>query len=149
MAKQPKKKGRPTKFKPEYLDQAFHLCELGATDKKLAAFFGVTLSTLYLWKQEYPAFSDVLKRAKDRRDAEVERSLLERATGYSHKDTHIAVHQGEVIKTPIVKHYPPDPTSMIFWLKNRQPEKWRDKHEHEVTGETVTRIVRDYANSKE
>jgi hypothetical protein len=30
------------------------------------------------------------------------------------------------------KHYPPDVTACIFWLKNRQPEKWRDVHRHEV-----------------
>ena len=28
-----------------------------------------------------------------------------------------------------IEHFPPDPTSMIFWLKNRQPDKWRDKRE--------------------
>ena len=24
------------------------------------------------------------------------------------------------------EHYPPDPTSMCFWLKNRRPDRWRD-----------------------
>ena len=28
-----------------------------------------------------------------------------------------------------IEHYPPDTTAAIFWLKNRQPEKWRDKKE--------------------
>lgn len=28
---------------------------------------------------------------------------------------------------------PPDTTSCIFWLKNRQKDKWRDKTEQEVT----------------
>ncbi len=27
----------------------------------------------------------------------------------------------------VEKQLPPDPTSMIFWLKNRRPEEWRDK----------------------
>jgi hypothetical protein len=30
------------------------------------------------------------------------------------------------IYAPYVEHMPPDPTSMIFWLKNRDPERWRD-----------------------
>jgi hypothetical protein len=34
----------------------------------------------------------------------------------------------------VVKHYPPDPTAAIFWLKNRQKDKWRDKREEEVSG---------------
>ena len=38
---------------------------------------------------------------------------------------------GQIVKTDVIKEYPPDPTSMIFWLKNRQPEKWRDRVEYE------------------
>jgi len=34
---------------------------------------------------------------------------------------------------PTVKHYPPDTTAAIFWLKNRQPAKWREKQEVETT----------------
>lgn len=30
-----------------------------------------------------------------------------------------------------IEHYPPDTTAAIFWLKNRQPAKWRDKKEVE------------------
>ena len=30
------------------------------------------------------------------------------------------------IYAPYVEHMPPDPTSMIFWLKNRDPARWRD-----------------------
>jgi hypothetical protein len=33
-----------------------------------------------------------------------------------------------------VEHVPPDPTSMIFWLKNRRKEQWREKSEVEHTG---------------
>jgi hypothetical protein len=33
-------------------------------------------------------------------------------------------------KQPVVVHYvehcPPDPTSAMFWLNNRDPENWRD-----------------------
>lgn len=36
-----------------------------------------------------------------------------------------------------------DVTAMIFWLKNRRPDKWRDKPERVETGEGV-RIVDDY-----
>jgi hypothetical protein len=41
---------------------------------------------------------------------------------------------GNVTEVPIVENFPPDPTSMIFWLKNRQPAKWRDKHDMEHSG---------------
>ena len=25
-----------------------------------------------------------------------------------------------------VEHYPPDTTALIYWLKNRRPDRWRD-----------------------
>jgi hypothetical protein len=33
----------------------------------------------------------------------------------------------KVIRVEIVEHYPPDTTACIFWLKNRQPGRWRDR----------------------
>jgi hypothetical protein len=41
----------------------------------------------------------------------------------------------------MVKHYPPDPTSMIFWLKNRQPQKWRDKHDLDITDTRMVQAI--------
>lgn len=125
--------GRPTKYKPEYLAQAVKLCALGATEEQLADFFGVQVSTLYEWREKHPQFSEAIKEAKSEHDAAVERSLLERAQGYSHKAEKIFLSRfGEVVRAEYTEHYPPDPTSMIFWLKNRQPQKWRDRQE--ITG---------------
>jgi len=124
-----KKTGRPSKYSQELDEQAEKLCRLGATDKDIAQFFGVTETTLNNWKLRHPSFLESLKRGKDEVDSQVEQSLFRRATGYSHDDVHVSSYQGAVTLTPIIKHYPPDPTAMIFWLKNRQPDKWRDKRE--------------------
>lgn len=121
--------GRPSRYKEEFNDQARKLCRLGATDKELAEFFGVAVSTFNLWKKNHPQFSESLKEGKALADAEVADKLFQRATGYSHPDVHISNYQGEITITPITKHYPPDATSMIFWLKNRRPDLWRDKPE--------------------
>ena len=61
----------------------------------------------------------------------MERSLFQRAVGYSHKAVKIFMPQGRdaPVYADFIEHFPPDPTSMIFWLKNRQPDKWRDKRE--------------------
>lgn len=125
------KGGRPSKYKPEFAKQAYKLCLLGATDKGLANFFEVTESTLNLWKQEYPEFSESLKAGKEEADAVVASSLFQRATGYSHPDTDIKIYKGKIVTTKLTKHYPPDSTAAIFWLKNRNPGKWRDKQEIE------------------
>lgn len=125
--------GRPTKYKIEYNEQAYKLCLLGHTDEELSEFFEVHVSTIHQWKLDYPDFSDSIKKGKDVADAEVSKSLYHRALGYSHPDVDIKAVNGEIVETPVMKHYPPDATSAIFWLKNRQPKKWRDKQvmEHE------------------
>ncbi|MDE4014421.1 hypothetical protein Q7499_00930 [Glaesserella parasuis] len=64
----------------------------------------------------------------------VANSLYKRALGYEAPDIDIRVIENQIVETPLIKHYPPDPTSAIFWLKNRQPDKWRDKQIQEVSG---------------
>jgi hypothetical protein len=125
-----RKTGRPSSFKPEYVEQARKLCELGATDREVAEFFGVTEQTLNNWKTAHPVFFESLKLGKEAADNRVEQSLYRRALGYSHDSVHISNYQGEVTQTPIVEHYPPDTTAAIFWLKNRRRESWRDKIDH-------------------
>lgn len=134
--------GRPTEYKPEYDDQVVKLCRLGATDKELADFFEVSTVTLNAWKHKHESFLNAIKEGKEIADAEVANSLFHRAKGYSHDDVHISNYQGEITETKIIKHYPPDPTSCIFWLKNRRRNTklkqvdvpWMDKTDHEVTG---------------
>jgi hypothetical protein len=118
---------RPSKYKDEYCEQAKKLCGLGATDAQMADFFKVTEKTFANWKNKHPEFLHALKKAKEISDSRVVRSLFERATGYSHPDSHITVIDKKVVITPITKHYAPDTTACIFWLKNRDKDNWRDK----------------------
>jgi hypothetical protein len=122
--------GRPTKYKPEYAEQVFKLCLLGATDAEIADFFEVAESTVYLWKLEYPEFSEAIKNGKLKADADVANRLYNRAMGYSHEEDKIFQYEGQPIIVPTEKYYPPDTTAAIFWLKNRQPKRWRDRVEH-------------------
>lgn len=135
---------RPTAYKPEYAEQAGKLCEQGLTDKQLAEFFGVSDRTIQRWKLDYPEFCQSLKVGKDISDEAVERSLFQRAIGYSHPDVDIKVIDGAVVKTEVTKHYPPDTVAAIFWLKNRKPKDWRDKQEVElnVNGSLAERLDR-------
>ncbi|UXC20021.1 helix-turn-helix domain-containing protein [Comamonas squillarum] len=129
--------GRPSKYKPEYAGQAKKLCMLGMTDKEMASFFGVAESTFNLWKTVHPEFSESLKGGKNLVDAEVAAKLFHRAMGYEHEDVHVSNYQGVITVTPLVKHYPPDTTAAIFWLKNRQPQRWRDKPDEGGEGENA------------
>ena len=116
-----------SKYKPEYAEIAAKLCsKLAATDRQLADYFEVSYQTLNTWKSEHPEFLDSLKQNKEIADENVTKSLYQRAIGYDVVTPRV-IGDGSVVEE--VKHYPADPTSMIFWLKNRQPKNWRDKPE--------------------
>lgn len=132
---------RPSKYKPEFVQQAEKLCKLGATDMEVADFFEVEVRTLYRWKTEHDAFCQALKSGKAESDERVERSLFSRAIGYEHEEVDIRVIDHAIVQTPIRKYYPPDTTAAIFWLKNRRPADWRDKQDVEHTGNVVLQLT--------
>ncbi|MDL2214415.1 transposase [Clostridia bacterium OttesenSCG-928-O13] len=74
----------------------------GCTDEELAKKMNISPSTLYEWVKKYLEISEAIKKGKEVVDYEVENALLKKALG------------GDV-------------TAMIFWLKNRKPQQWRDK----------------------
>ena len=127
----PRAMARPSKYDAKFPEQARKLCLLGATDLEIADFFGIGTTTLYRWKSEHPEFREALKEAKVEADSRVEESLYHRAVGYSHDAEKVFQFQGAIVRAPYREHYPPDTTAAIFWLKNRQPERWRDKQEVE------------------
>lgn len=124
--------GRPASYKPEYAVQASKLCELGATDVEMADFFGVAPSTFTKWKAE-PEFAASLKSGKSLADERVERSLYQKALGYTFEAVKIFMPAGaeKPVYAPYREHVPPDTTACIFWLKNRRQQQWRDVHKHE------------------
>jgi hypothetical protein len=122
--------GRPTKYKEEYAEQAYNYCLLGAIDKQLAIFFSVDVSTIHQWKHDHPDFSDSIKKGKEVADLEVTQSLKKRASGMKLKKQ--TVKDGVIVETE--DEIPPDTAAAIFWLKNRQPEFWRDKQDVEHSG---------------
>ena len=126
--------GRPTKYEDDYPEKAYKLCLLGATDKQLADFFEVNEDTVNQWKLDHPEFSESLRDGKYNADAVIAQSLYHRAKGYEHPEDKIFNDEGVAMVVPTIKHYPPDTTACIFWLKNRQKDKWRDKTETELMG---------------
>lgn len=122
--------GRKSAYKEEYNQLAENYALLGATDKEMADLFSVTERTLNQWKKDYPEFLQSLKKGKNIADANVASRLYNRAIGYNCKATKFATSEGKITDSKeYIEHYPPDTTAAIFWLKNRQPEKWRDKKE--------------------
>lgn len=144
-------RGRPSRYRNEFAEQACKLTLLGATDADMADFFEVGEATINRWKQAHPEFRESIKRGKAVADAAVAESLYKRAVGYSHPEDDIrtvSVGGGlsQIVITPTTKHYPPETVAAIFWLKNRQPDKWRDRIEHQadvtINGPTNDELLR-------
>lgn len=96
----------------------------GLTDKQIAKNLGISKDSFYKYKKQYSDFSDSLKKGKEIIDYEVENALLKRALGYEYHE--VTYEHGEETKR-VTKQVAPDTTAQIFWLKNRKPDRWRDK----------------------
>jgi hypothetical protein len=121
-------------------DFLFRLAAAGMTLAQLAIVFNVSTTTVAAWKRD-PRYAKYLQEGKDVADEAVVRSLWERANGYSWDDTAVTSYQGNVEKTPIVKHMAPDVLACIFWLKNRRPNEWKDRKE--VSTELKAAVIHD------
>lgn len=143
----PRAIGRPSEYRPEYCEQARKLCAGGFTIQQVADFFGVTRSTIFYWAAHYKEFSDSLKIGAEVASDRVEESLYHRAVGYSHPEEKLFCHEGEVIRAETVKHYPPDTGAMVWWLKNRRPNEWRERTElvHIDARVDLREVVKEYA----
>ena len=128
--------GRPTSFREEYVEQARKLClVMNATDEQLAAFFGVTETTINNWKKRHPAFLEALKRGKAGADMDVAASLYNQAVGFTRTvEKVVKVKGGGEAVIAVEEYVPPNVTACIFWLKNRQPAQWRDVQVREHDG---------------
>lgn len=87
----------------------------GLTDEQIAKNMGVSYSTLKDWKNKYSAILAALKKGKEVVDYQVENALLSSAL------------EGNT-------------TAQIFWLKNRRPDKWRDKQKEETDKTTLDKL---------
>ena len=129
----PSERGRPTNYDPDFARQAEKLCQLGATNADLADFFGVSIRTIDRWIVSHKDFCRSVKVGKDQADDLVERSLFQRAVGYTFEAEKIFNYKGEIVRAQTREHVPPDTTAQIFWLKNRRKAEWRDRVETAVT----------------
>lgn len=142
------KRGRPTKYKPEFAKQAEKLYNNGAIDREVADYFGVSEPTLNSWKTKFPDFLSSLKIGKEASDNRVEKSLYSRALGYSHDAVKIVIVGNRIEKIPYVERYPPDTAAAIFWLKNRKPNEWKDIKAVHHSGDLNQRNIQELSDNE-
>jgi hypothetical protein len=120
--------GRHSQFNPKFIRRAELAGRAGFTDAELAELFDVSLSAIEKFKRQREEFRNALKIGKAEADNRVQRSLYERANGYTYDAVKIFMPAGakKPVYAPYREHVPPDVTAAIFWLKNRDPANWRD-----------------------
>lgn len=124
----------------------------GLTDEQIAANAGINPATLYEWKNRFPEITESLKHGKEVVDIQVENALLKRAMGYKYDEvtrelgTMVDEETGDVkrgmVETKrVTKEVQPDVTAQIFWLKNRRPDRWRDKQDVDMSVKELPQII--------
>jgi len=122
----------------------------GSSIKSACAASGIDKSTFYEWKKLKADFPDIIKKAMAIPDMKVENALYKSAImGHSYTETEyktVPKKDGTGLKKipvkKVKKFIVPNVTAQIFWLKNRCPEEFKDKTEHEHTG-VVSLILSD------
>lgn len=115
-------RGRPTDYTPDLGERIIALMAEGLSLTAAAAECDVHRQRVYEWEARHPEFAELVKLARAKRQAFLERRLMRAADG------------------PIV-------TSTIFALKNTDHNDWRDRREVEHSGgvEVATKEQRDAA----
>jgi hypothetical protein len=142
-------RGRPTDYLPQYATVARKMCSMGATDADLAEAFGVTTVTIWNWQATHPDFFNALKVQKGEFDDRIERSLAQRAVGYSFSSEKVFNYQGEIVRAKTIEHVPPDPGAAKLWLTNRRRSEWSDTSKHELTGANGEKLIPEQADSRD
>lgn len=115
----------------------------GLTDEQIARNVGINPATLYKWIERFSEIGEALKRGKAPVDFEIENALRKRALGYDYEEVITEMYgDGKKHIKKVKRHVPPDVTAQIFWLKNRRPDRWREKPV-DAQREDVVKVIID------
>lgn len=138
----------------------------GLTREQIAHNVGCSLSTLKDWCNKYPAISAAISRAREVTDIIAENSLYKTVNGYTvrlaktfklkkivfNEETGRKISEEEYLQEGYEEvHIPANVQAQKFWLINRKPDVWKDKHtEHEgSSGGDVWEVVFDVDEEEE
>lgn len=131
-----------THVKPK-LDLIAQWARDGAIERDIAKKLGVSESTFSGYKKEHPELMQTLTVNKEVADARVESALYKRAIGYEYDEVCTEVSPDGTKTKTTTKQVLPDVTAQIFWLKNRKPDRWKDKQDINIEGASKVEIIND------
>jgi transcriptional regulator with XRE-family HTH domain len=126
------KRGPKSKFNEKLREAFVRLAREGKTLEQIAEVCGVSKRTLTNWMGANKDLLLAVREARQVADELVEAALFSRAMGYSHPEEKIFCSDGQVVRAETQKHYAPDTQAAMFWLRNRQPKRWREKNDADV-----------------
>ncbi len=119
--KQPARKrplgGRPTAYKPEYVGIAAKCATVGMTYAETADLLGVTDRTFYNWMTQHPELRKAISIAMQDANERVQLSLFQQAVGYERNEEDIKVINGEIVRVPVKRYYPPSGAVAVAWAR--------------------------------
>jgi hypothetical protein len=107
------KRGPKSGFNAQIQATIVQLVEAGKTEEEIAEIIGVCKTTLTNWKGKHKELLFAVRGARQLADNLVEASLFQTAVGW--------------------RGARPDTQAAMFWLRNRQPERWKEKTDGDVT----------------
>lgn len=124
------------RYRPEMAVIIRALRQSGMTPEETARILEISPATLARWRRRHAALDEALNTAPaaDR----VESALLKRALGFRQEEASseelVDKKSGELLEVlkrrVITKEVPPDVRALLFWLKNRCPERWNERPEN-------------------
>lgn len=103
----------------------------GATDDEIAEAFGVDKERFQRWRRIYPSMNTALEQGRLQVDADVVYSAYKSAVGYTYEEEQ-ATQKGGVVT--VERYAKADPSSIQYWLNNRQPLNWRSSSTKHLAG---------------
>ena len=126
----PKRRGRPPIGTQEVKDKVVKLFGQPYKETEVARIIGVTRQSLWNWKGQDPAFLYAINESKVIADKMVEGALAQNALGYNLVTKKVLMTKNnEPVEYEQIDHFRPSYQAQMFWLKNRQSKKWRDRVE--------------------
>ena len=126
---------------PAQLERITNWAANGLTDTEIAKSMGIRRETLSVWKQKHPNISNAIKSGRLMACEAIENALFRRATGMELTET-VEEFDGAIVdgkpangsikKRTTTRQVPPDTGAIIFYLKNRMPDRYADRRETKV-----------------
>jgi predicted DNA-binding transcriptional regulator AlpA len=99
---------------------------------------GLARSTFYNWVSNDEDFKKEVEDIQEQSVDFAESKLFQRIKGYNHPEEKIFNYEGEIIRADTTKHYPPDTTAIIFYLKTKGKSRgYIEKSEVETTTKLI------------